>query len=143
MTIHTPAFAHLLPAETYQAWRVLPDGTSQPLDVANAATLDEARQSALLACQHKDHFSVLQTGPCGQVEHVFYVKQGKARWITKPGFAHQVHIKPLEVELRFSRAVTAFAPVKTFRWSPGCDVVGIDRDVVEARAAAEWESDRG
>lgn len=131
----TPApgqFAHLLPADSYAAWRIMGDGTSTPLDIT-ATTLDEAIQQAGQRCQHKDWYTVLQCTPTRRIEHVCYVKQGKPAWVRKPGFAHTVQIKPLEGELRFSRAVRRIEPVETFRAIPGADVVGIDRSVVEAR----------
>lgn len=119
-----PAFAHLLPADSFQAWRVLSDGTSQPLDII-AGDLAEAIQSASVKCQHKDYFTILHIAPSGKrTEHVCYVKQGKQQWVRKPGYAHAVSIRPLSAEVLFSRAVVAVAPVELWRWSLGADVVG-------------------
>lgn len=125
-----PAFAHLLPAETYCAWRVLANGTSQPVEIT-ATSLAEAIQSAALHCQHKDYFTVLQTTASGKnIEHVCYVKQQAARWVRKPGFAHAVQVRPLSADVLFSRAVAAVEPVEPWRWTPGADVVGVDRSEI-------------
>lgn len=133
--VTAPAFQHLLPAERFTAWRILGNGTSQPLDTGDATTLDDAASNALQGCQHKDHFTVLHTNVAGkQTEHVYYVKAGKPVFVRKPGFAHAVQIKPLSLEHRFSRKLAEFAPVEPWRWTPGCDVVGIDRNVVEQRS---------
>lgn len=128
------ALTKLLPAERFQAWRVLGNGPSQAIDLSLASSLDEAIQTAGQHCQHKDWFSVLHVTPTKTTEHVCYVKQGKPTWVRKEGFAHAVQVKPLEVERKFSREVTAFAPVEPFRWTPGCDVVGVDRSLVEVRS---------
>lgn len=129
-----PAFAHLLPADKYTAWRILPDGTSQPLDLLGRSNLADAAEAALQGCQHKEHFIVLQITPTKRIEHVYYVKAGKPTWRTPPGMVHAVQVKPLLPELRFSRQVAEIAPVEPWRWAPGCDVVGNDRDVVEQSA---------
>jgi hypothetical protein len=129
-----PAFAHLLPAERFTAWRILSDGTSQPLDTGDATTLHDAANNALQGCSHKDHFTVLHTNVAGkQTEHVYYVKASKPIWVRKPGFAHSVQVRPLALDHRFSRKLAEFVPVEPWHWSPGCDVVGVDRNVVEAR----------
>lgn len=127
------SFAELLPAERYRAWRILGDGTSHPLDIVGATNLADAANNALLSCHHKDHFTVMQTTVAGEkIEHCYYVKAGKPTWVRKDGFAHAVQIKPLALEHRFSRKVAQFTPVEPWKWAPGCDVVGIDRTVVEA-----------
>mgnify|MGYP000629688827 CR=1 FL=1 len=133
-SVTKPAFTHLLPADSFQAWRVLSDGTSQPLDII-AGDLAEAIQSASVKCQHKDYFTVLHTAASGKrTEHVCYVKQQAARWVRKPGFAHAVQVRPLSADVLFSRAVAAVEPVEPWRWTPGADVVGVDRGEIGGMA---------
>lgn len=116
--------------ETFTAWLVPTTAArvSQPLNVAQASTIEEAAQLAAVQCVHKDHFSVLQHDHVSgkKIEHVFYVKQKTARWISDPETGAPKQVRPLEAELRFSREVTAFQLVEPWQWTPGCDVVGID-----------------
>lgn len=127
--------AEPLPA-LFEAW-IAGEAASRRLDVSGATTLHEARDAAAQFCKHKDHFLIKRTDRAtGEAMlHCYYVKQKAPTWVRKPGFAHVVQVRPLEAELRFSMAVNAFAPVEPWRWTPGADVVGIDRDVVEARRA--------
>lgn len=114
--------------ERFEAWHQ----GGFPLDVSAATTLGEARDEAARHCRHKDHFTVLQHTIDGKhILHVYYVKQTKPVWMKKPDMAHAVQVRPLAVEHRFSQEVAAYEPVAPWRWSPGADVVGLDRNVVE------------
>jgi hypothetical protein len=129
----TPAYANRLPAETFAAWRVLSNGTSQPLDILGRSSLADVVEAAMLGCQHKDHFSVVQTKANGsRIEHLFYVKAGAAKYVIKPGSAHETRINPLKPEHLFSRAMQTIAPVEMWVCGRGADVVGVNRGLVEA-----------
>lgn len=127
-TVTRPAYAHLLPAETFRAWRVLDNGCSQPIETS-ATTLADAAQQAAQACRHKDYFTVLQTVVSGaRIEHVYYVKQQAARWIADPdNFGAPKRVQPLKAERLFCRELREIEPVEPWRWTPGADVVGVDR----------------
>ena len=118
--------------DLFEAWRV-GEAMSPRLDTLDATTLAEARDHAASSCSHKDHFLVKQTDRAtGRATlHLFYVKQKAATWLRDPATGIPKQVRPLEAEHRFSVPVEAFAPVEPWRWSPGCDVVGIDRSMVE------------
>lgn len=114
---------------TFKAWRKRDPLINQvvPLEIA-ATTLNEAVASASASCSHKDHILVLEQHPHGkQTLHIYAIKQGKREY---RGVALG-YVAPLYPAHLFSTDVIAFAPSEPFRWAPGCDVVGIDRSVID------------
>lgn len=134
-----PAFAHRLEAigDTFAAWRIADgnDSAAYPLECV-ATTLAEAVDSAAPSCCHKDTLLILATeGRSGRKTlHAFRIKQGKRTYRTDPLTRVAGFVAPLYAEKQFTLPVEDFAPVEPFRWTPGCDVVGVDRSVVEARS---------
>lgn len=133
-----PAFASKLEAiaDTFTAWRVT-GGKSHPLEIS-AATLTEATEQALHHCQPRDTLLILATaGLSGrQTLHSFTVKKSTKRYFYRASYdgGPQVRVAMKEALAGFAIEVERFAPVEPFRWSPGCDVVGVDRSVVEQRS---------
>jgi len=122
---------------TFAAWKLGSTGTSYPLDTGAADTLDAVVAHAAPRCHHKDIFHVLERDELAKQGrlHIYVIKQGKPVWQRKEGFAHPVQVKPLRAELIASMAVDTFVPIEPFRWSPGCDPVGLSeaqRNTVEA-----------
>jgi len=115
-----------LEALTFSAWKV-GAGVNYPLDIGAPATLAEAADEACQRCQHRDTFMVLQRDSLNTaaVLAAYVVKQGAPRWVTKAGFAHEVKVKTYKPELLFVSAVDTFVPVEPFRWTAGCDPVGL------------------
>lgn len=127
-----PQVATRLARFTFEAWRVCASGKAQPIEVA-AETLADAVSAAALHCQHKDVFLILETDTqAGTFTlHSYTVKRkSSAKWNGE----RKVH--DCYAERLFSMAVTEFAPVEPWRWTPGCDVVGRDSNpIIEGNPA--------
>ena len=117
----------------FGAWRVLHNGKNQPLNVATAANLAEVLDVALWSCKHKDVLYVLERDTLTKVGklHLYQIKQGRPVWQRKADFAHPVQVRPLTASQVTSFEVDTFVPIEPWVWAPGCDVVGIDRSLVE------------
>jgi hypothetical protein len=153
-TALSPAFAELslsadrarratVLTDTFDAWLALGNHAleSLRLDVSSAATLADAAQRAVQSCQPKDGFSVVQTSAASGkiIEHVYRAKRSTKHFDYRHAYdgGKPVRVGRMEVEHLFSRAVASFSPIAKWSCSPGCDVVGIDRSVVESRSARE------
>jgi hypothetical protein len=135
--VTAPAFAPQLAAigDSFAAWRSLYNGSCQPF-VITATTLDAAVEQACAGCFHKDVLFVLHTaGLSGKSTlHIFAIKQrSRPNYVRSSHGAHFVQQRPLYADKITSIQVDAFAPVEPWRWMPGSDVVGADRNVVGAR----------
>lgn len=116
---------------TFTAWLVLASGKAHPLP-ADGATLNEALASALTGgCTHKSQVVIREHNPVKRETrlHVYAIKRRSAgRWVVRdhvPAKVHDLYPDPL-----FVLDVTAFEPVEPWKWTPGCDVVGVERSVV-------------
>ena len=120
---------------TFQAWRVRDTSIATPLGMEPCASLKEAVSAAAASCGHKDHLIVLEVKPISgkAMAHFHAIKrESKSLWRRDPVTGEAANIARLYPVLLFSMEVTSFSPAKPFHWSPGCDVVGIDRTLVEA-----------
>lgn len=120
----------------FTAW-IIRDGKSDPVETAGdclTSCADEVAQR----CDHKGSFVILETAPVTgkATAHFFTVKRkSTARWVTHEHVTRRVH--DLYAELVLSLAVNEFAPVERWKWSPGADVVGIDRNTIDAPVTKE------
>ena len=130
------------PKEVFAAWRLSPDNPRAeaiPCTIGEVRTLDEAVSAALVgnALQHKDALVVLVTDTVSKkrMAHFYAIKQDtKAPYVFDKEKGKAVKAKRFYPAALFSMAVSEFSPVEPFRWSPGADVVGADRDMIEGRA---------
>jgi hypothetical protein len=126
----------------FTAW-IICDGKSDPVETAGdclASCADEVAQR----CAHKDSFVILETAPVTgkATAHFFTVKKKSTpRWVTVEHVTRRVH--DLYAETLFSCAVEAFQPLERWNWSPGADVVGIDRNTIDAPANVEDNNREG
>ena len=108
-----------------------------PIDVSAAADVKEAADIAANRVGHKGGFVLLQThdGTNRQACRFCRVKRSTKHHTYRPALdgGNPVREGKLEAVEVFAMAVTAFAPVEPWKWTPGCDVVGIDRTLIEAR----------
>lgn len=126
--------------ETFQAWRFSPDNPrceGDPIDMTGVRSLSAAQIAVTAHVFHKDKVAILVTDEVTQrrVVHFYAVKRkspAPRRWDAENlryVAAPAEYLDPL-----FSMAASRFAPVEPWRWSPGCDVVGIDRNTIEGDA---------
>ena len=125
--------------ETYRAWRISPDGSGReaiPLPSGHADSLKDALDNALtggkLVC-HKDHVAILVTDTVTgkRMVHFYAIKRQSApqfRWDPEQQRNVRFH-KHYPVEI-FAMAVNEFVPVEPWKWSPGADPVGCDRNII-------------
>jgi hypothetical protein len=122
---------------TFRAWSIGESNSiAYPREIGEPATLAEAVRRAMPA-QHKARFMVLVENAVTRTGtlHIYAVKQSsKTVRIPHEDGTWRVG-KPLLPEALVSLEVRAFDPVEPWRWSPGADVVGVDRTLVEGRAA--------
>lgn len=123
---------------TFTVWRTCdetPGNEAHPLRIT-ADTLAEAVQEAAQSCHHKDTLVVLEVDHVTrtQTQHAYRIVRKAAKWIRDPVTGLEQRINPLEASPLFSMAVKSFAPVEPWRWSPGADVVGVDRTLIDAPA---------
>lgn len=114
--------------DTFEAWRLRDTETATSIGIS-ATTLADALSHAQNSCGHGDTLLILQTHARTerQTLHAFRIRQG-ARELRRIGDDPVPQwIRPLKPDAMFSMAVDAFTPVAPFRWSPGADVIGIDR----------------
>ena len=122
----------------FKAWRCGGTTSAVPIDIADAQSLKEALASATDAYfVHKDRLAILETDHCAgkSLLHLYGIQQqARPDYIRgADGLSKAVHrLKPAHL---LTMPVEQFAPVEIFRWSPGCDVVGIDRSAVEGVSA--------
>ena len=68
--------------------------------------------------------------------HFYAIKrESKSQWRRDPATGQSVCTARLYPVLEFSMAANTFEPTEPFAWSPGCDPVGIDRNIIEGTAA--------
>lgn len=115
-------------AMTFKAWRQR-DELAVPLDIGQPADLREAIAAACASCGHKDTLFLLCEDRQIKLLRAYAIQQGKREY-RGPALGYVAPLKPAEL---FCLPVREFDPVEPWRWSPGCDVVGIDRNTVEAR----------
>lgn len=128
--------------ERYTAWRISPDSPRaecQPCNMGNPATLREAINDALTgaAFQHKDTLALLITDTVSgkQIVHFYAIRQDtKAPYIFDKEKGRAVKAKRYYPDPIFSMAVSEFSPVEPWRWTPGADVVGHDRNMIEGKS---------
>jgi len=133
MNAHSPIATQ--PRLSFQAWRVSGQtGVSYPLDMSSVTTLTDAIRRSLIQCAHKDVFDVLASDAVSGTGalHTYRVKQSSKYQRVPHEDGTTRTIKPLEPEHLVTRDVKVFTPVEPWRWTPGADVVGVDRQIVEA-----------
>jgi hypothetical protein len=118
--------------DTFSAWRQRDGGKASRLE-CGGAILADVLSEAQAQCQHKDVLFILhRDGLTGdKTLHCYAIRQGKPEWVRKPGFAHVVQVKPLKADPLFVLPVRQFDPVEPWSHTPGCDVVGMDRETVD------------
>jgi hypothetical protein len=124
---------------TFTAWRINEhNAESMPLDIT-ASTLTEAVASAAQNCSHKDVFTVKEFNPMtgAGVLHVYRVKQSSRAVRVPHSDGTWRVIKPLEAQFVTRMALREFVPVEPWKWTRDCDVVGIDRTVLNPRQHSE------
>lgn len=125
---------------TFKAWRTTKDtqhNEAHPLPV-DADTLADAVEQAAPSCHHKDTLLVLATDAATRKStlHSYAIVRKAAKYVRNPVTGLTDRISPLEPSLLFSVAVSEFAPVEPWRWSPGADVVGVDRSLITQNSPA-------
>ena len=119
---------------SYQAWR-LRDETAVPLELGEVNDVQDALAAACASCGHKDTLFLLCDDGRAKLLRAYVIQQGKREHRRDPvtGIPRWVHeLKPATL---FAMAVSAFDPVEPWRWTPGCDPVGLtaaQRNTVEA-----------
>lgn len=113
---------------TFRVWRIT-TGLAQPHDMTGETMADIARALSD-AAYHGDTFLIEETlAVSGKTTlHTVRIRRGKAiGWSAdaKRTYAYTA-------DRLCSVAVKAFDPVLPWRWSPGCDVLGVG-NVIEAR----------
>lgn len=124
--------ARPLVRHAYQAWCILDNGRGEcsPVDVSDVGTLSGALAKVPLI--HKQHVMIRETDTMTgkSVEHLYAVKARK-QWVrAEDGTTRNVAV-PYADRL-FSMARNGEMPAEPWSWSPGADVVGIDRNEVRA-----------
>lgn len=123
------AMATPIHAATFDAWRVV-SGKAHTL-ITNA-TSDEDWRLATTVCQHKEQVWVRERMANGKTFlHVFAVREKAATYRYCQETKQPVRFKPRFLDLVSSVEITEFSPVTPWEWTPGADVVGIDRTVVD------------
>lgn len=123
-------------ADTFRAWRIFENGENHPLAI-NASDLAEAVMQAAPECPHKGKFVVCHVDALkGRTTlHFYTIRQKQAIWRHNPQTRQAERFTPRTAEHLLSQGVKSFDPVEPFRWSPGCNVVGVDSSIVEGRSA--------
>lgn len=126
-------YADALPADDFAAWRILGNGKADPIEIA-AGTLAEALDQAKINCIHKQVLVIRHTDYRTRkiTAHFYRIKRSTRNVTYRPALDGGPPVREglLEAEPVTSMEVTAFSPVEPFRWSPGADVVGVDRSLV-------------
>lgn len=126
------AFAHALPAVSVKVWRIA-GGNAYPLEVT-AQDIPEAVNEGAPFCNHKDFLAVLHghSGKGKKALHLYAIKQqSRPNYRKNPQTGLTESFRPLYADPLFSMTVNDFNPVEPFKWTPGCDAVGIDRTLIE------------
>lgn len=125
-----------LAIRSFTAWRLSSTGTSHPLDVSAADTLDEVLSTVAPQCFHKEVFHVVERDEIARRStlHAYVIKQSARVYRVAPGDVHPTWQTPLRAVLLYSMVIAAFEPVEPWRVMPGCDVVGLD-GVIEGRVS--------
>ena len=113
---------------TYRAWKLC-NGIHHPLRI-EGSTLEDVKAEAQGFCGHKEQFVILESDGGKNTVRVYQIKQGKPEYLYVGGVPSRM--TPHRADLVTEMQVHAYAPVEPFRWSPGCDVVGADRGVINA-----------
>lgn len=104
-----------------------------PISVASISAASLALNAALPQCHHKDVLAILY-GHDGKREKVlrFYAikQQSKPVYRRNPETLLTEAMRPLYAALLMETKVHGFDPVEPWRWTPGADVVGIDRTLI-------------
>lgn len=125
-------------ADSFKAWRIAGTDKAWPIDLAGAGTLAEAVNAAKAGpLAAKDTLAIRHTeGRTGQhMVHIYEIKKSASAGFYRDALdgGGRVWVRGLVATLRCSFLAAAFDPVEPFRWTSGCDVVGIDRTLVEQR----------
>lgn len=136
--MNAPAFlARTEPVVTFAAWRTSDETAHHEAHAicVTAATLSEAVEQAKLSCHHKDTLVILESDQARrkQTQHAYRIVRKAAKWVRDPVTGLEQRITPLDATPLFSMAVAVFEPVTPWRWSPGADVVGVDRTLLEVQ----------
>lgn len=120
-------------APTFEAWTIGADGIHFPVKLT-AETLAEAVEQATQICPDKGRFVVLETAPLAASRklHIYALRKKAAKWRRNPVTGAEERYEPRFADPIVIMKVDTYVPVEHFTWSPGCDVVGFDRSVVEA-----------
>lgn len=122
--------------EHFAAWRAghnSPRGEAIAIDVSRAGTLREAEAIASNHVQHKDGVFIVagDTVTGKRMMHVYAVKQRREPPLKWNSETQKYDKQPREYLAEvIACAVNDFAPVEPWKWEPGSDPVGIDRQEV-------------
>lgn len=121
-------------SDTFDIWRLrIGDAYAVRLDI-DASTLAEAKANASACCSHKDVLFIRETlraARTGVALHAYVVRQGKREYRVNHETGVPGYVAPLKLDHLFSLPVNAFDPLQPWTWTPGADVVGIDRTLIE------------
>lgn len=117
-------------ADTFTVWRLRDTGKAQRLE-CGAAVLADVLTEAAAQCIHKDVLFIQHTHGVRQDKtlHAYVIRQGKPEWRMCPETKVTRQVRPEKPDLLFAMDVAEFAPAEAWKWSPGCDVVGADREI--------------
>jgi len=117
---------------SFEAWHIHGDGVAQRKDCFGRSIAEIAAAYAcegtfghILAVRETDEISA------ASAVHFFQIRRGK--WLGRYNDLGSRKVYPHHAAPLFKVQVSAFDPVEPWRWVPGCDVVGRDPNVVEAR----------
>ena len=121
---------------TFEAWRVLSAGNSQ-VEYIPEGTIGAEAIAQALACEGSFGSTLLireTDSVAGTAKlHAFKVRRGSWRGRYAEGLNRKIY--PYNADPLFSVEVKAFDPVTPWRWTPGCDAVGRDPNIIEGAAA--------
>jgi hypothetical protein len=115
----------------YRAWKLGALGPAAPIELGDAATLDDAK--AAIVAKHKDTVFIHEAdgGRGVNAVHAYRIRQGARVYRKNPvsGLAEPYH--PLTPDHLFTLPVDEFEPTRPFD-ALRDDPVGVDRNFVEA-----------
>ena len=125
---------------TFRAWRIVPGNPEAiRLDTLDADTLDDAIANVLtgkLAVNHKDFLAIEEADAVKgtRLVHIHAIKrQSQPQYRRDPQTGRAAAFHRHYPQHLFTMQASAFEPVEPWRWEPGCDVVGHDFSLIEAR----------
>jgi hypothetical protein len=134
--MNAPANLRPMARSTFTVWRLSSDVKHAVAHSLTVATLPQIEREIAVTASHGATVFVLEqdaiTG--AQLLHAYRIRRGK--WAGRYDADTGTKTYPCSADKLFALPVAAFEPVEPWRWSPGCDVVGVHiDDLIEGRAA--------